>query len=138
MVVMINVLTHGKVPAYFTPDSAALDCYAAEPAIVPMRGRVQVSLGFVIAIPEGYHGQLLPLDSMAIRDGVFAIPQTISPDYGAPIAVLLANHSDWPREIAEGDRVCQLLIAPTTRVVLSKIGDLNDPNRRPGSGASKR
>jgi len=126
MDVAITVLHHGKIPQYTTPDAVGLECYASEPAIVPMRGgRVQVQLGFVIAIPAGFVGMIMPLEAMAIRDGVFPLPRTIDAGYRAPISALLLNASDWPCEIETGARVCQLVIMPAARVSLGLIGDQN-------------
>jgi dUTPase len=130
MDVAITILHHGKLPLYATPDAVGLECYASEPAIVPMRGgRVQVQLGFVIAIPPGFVGTIMPLDAMAIRDGVFPLPRTIDAGYRAPICALLLNASDWPCEIETGARVCQLVIVPAVRVVLGLVGDQNTSPR---------
>lgn len=126
MDVAITILHHGRMPQYITPDAVGLDCYASEPAIVPMRGgRVQVQLGFVIAIPAGFVGLILPLEAMAIRDGVYPMSRTIDAGYRAPISALLLNDSDWPCEIETGARVCQLVIVPVVRVMLAKLGDQN-------------
>lgn len=129
MDVPIRLLTNGKRPQYMTDGAAGLDCYASEPAIVPARSRTQVQLGFVIAIPPGYEGQIRPRSGIAMRDGVFAVLGTIDSDYRGPVTVLLHNSSGWPLGIEIGHRVCQLVICPVTHVDLVEVSGVSETVR---------
>jgi dUTP pyrophosphatase len=130
MDIAIKILSHGKLPYYPKPDAAALECFASEPAIIPAHGRAPVQLGFVIAIPDGHVGIICSLSGPAVRDDIYALPRTLDPAYRSPASILLVNVSPWPVEIETGMRVCQLVIVPTAKVNLVKVGDQNEAHRR--------
>jgi dUTP pyrophosphatase len=125
----IKIFPGGTMPKYMTADAAGLDCYAAHSAIVPERGRILVELGFAVAIPRGYEGQIRPRSGMALKAGVMAAIGTIDSDYRGMVKALLVNTSDFQLKVEAGDRVCQLVISPVVRAYVVEVGDLTDTER---------
>ena len=127
------------LPAYATAGSAGLDLLAAvpedAPVTIPPLGRAGVPTGLVLAIPEGYEGQVRPRSGLALRHGVTVLnsPGTIDADYRGELGVVLVNFGDEPFRVRRGDRIAQLVIAPVTRAALAEAPSL-EPTARGGGG----
>jgi dUTP pyrophosphatase len=129
MNIEIKLYPGGKAPAYMTADAAGMDCYAAHSAVVPENGRVLIDLGFALAIPQGFEGQIRPRSGMALRDGVVAAIGTIDADYRGQLKALLVNTTAFQLKVEAGDRVCQLVIAPVVRASLVEVAALESSER---------
>ncbi len=107
----------GQHPEYASPDAAGADLKAAEEARVAPGDRALVRTGVWMALPPGYEGQVRPRSGIAWKHGVTLLntPGTIDSDYRGEIKVLLINHGSEVFEIAPGDRIAQLVVAPVTR-----------------------
>ncbi|MCL1908509.1 MAG: dUTP diphosphatase [Holophagaceae bacterium] len=130
MKVSIHLLPHAKgmpLPDRATPNSAGMDLRAALPEgelVVLLPGdRFLVPTGLIMAIPEGYEGQVRPRSGLALKHGVTVLnsPGTIDSDYRNEVGVLLINHGQAPFEIKRGDRVAQLLISPVPECSWSQV-----------------
>jgi dUTP pyrophosphatase len=112
------------LPAYATPGAAGLDLVAAVPAGMPLRlepgRRALVPTGLVLELPAGFEGQVRPRSGLALRHGVTVLnsPGTIDADYRGEVQVIVANLGEAAFDIARGERIAQLVIAPVTRVGL--------------------
>jgi dUTP pyrophosphatase len=107
------------LPAYATAGSAAVDLRnAGETFTLAPGARRLVPTGLAIALPEGLEAQVRPRSGLAIHRGIGIInsPGTIDSDYRGEIQVPIINHDSAPQEIAHGERVAQLLVAPVVRV----------------------
>ena len=121
MQIPVHQLPHAvglDLPAYATPHAAGMDLRAAIPenetwSLEPGQRRL-VPTGLVIAIPEGFEGQVRPRSGLALRHGVTVLnaPGTIDSDYRGEVAVVLVNHGETIFELRRGERIAQLLIAP--------------------------
>ena len=122
------------LPAYETAGAAGMDLRAAEAAVLQPGARCLMPTGFAIALPEGHEAQVRPRSGLAVKHGVTVLnaPGTIDCDYRGEIKVPLINHGTEPFEIARGDRIAQMVIAPVTRAVLSEAAELDGTAR--GSG----
>ncbi|BDU71135.1 dUTP diphosphatase [Mesoterricola silvestris] len=119
--VPISFLPHGEglpLPERATPHAAGLDLRAALPegeawTLAPGERRL-VPTGLVMAIPEGYEGQVRPRSGLALKHGVTVLnaPGTIDADYRGEVAVVLVNHGTAPFTLARGERIAQFLLAP--------------------------
>ena len=112
--------SHHALPQYATALSAGLDLRAnLEEGITlqPMERRL-VPTGLSIALPEGYEAQVRPRSGLALKHGITLLntPGTIDADYRGEIGVIMVNLSDTPFNIADGDRIAQLVIAATNRL----------------------
>ena len=119
----VERLPHGadlSLPARATPDAAGFDLMAAVPApvVLPPTARAAIPTGLVLAIPDGYEGQVRPRSGLALRHGVTVVnaPGTIDADYRGEVMVLLINHGAEAFTIERGMRIAQLVIAPVQAV----------------------
>jgi len=124
------------LPAYATPGSAGIDLLAAvgSKIILQPGERKLISTGIRLAIPEGYEGQVRPRSGLALRNGISIVnsPGTIDFDYRGVVQVILINLSDEPFTIQRGDRIAQLVIAPTLCANLVEADSLPETTRGDG------
>ena len=124
------------MPAYQTPSAAGMDLAAAidKDIILNSGDRYAVPTGLVMAIPEGYEGQIRPRSGLATKYGVTVAnaPGTIDADYRGEIFVLLINLGADPFTINRGMRIAQIVIAPISQTSISVVEELDATTR--GSG----
>ena len=125
------------LPALATAGSAGADLRAAvdETLVLEPGERVLVKTGFAIALPAGYEGQVRPRSGLALDHGITIpnAPGTIDSDYRGEIKVILQNQGAAPFQIARGDRIAQLVVAPVTHAAYHEVDTL-DPTERGGGG----
>ena len=128
--------SHHALPSYSTLFSAGMDIRAnlSEPVtLAPMERRL-IPTGIFIALPEGYEAQIRPRSGLALKHGITIpySPGTIDADYRGEIGVILINLSDEDFTIADGERICQMVVAPHSRVVWTEAETLADSERGAG------
>lgn len=126
--VEIKKLLHGEdlpLPSYATMQSAGMDLYAAlsTPVVLNSFEKLLIPTGMVIAIPNGFEGQIRPRSGLAAKNGITVLnaPGTIDADYRGEVKVCLINLSKQPYEIKRGDRIAQILITPIPQVLWDEI-----------------
>lgn len=128
--------SHHPLPQYATVDSAGMDlrAYIKEPITIKPLERVLVSTGLYIELPQGYEAQIRPRSGLAFKHGLTVLnsPGTIDADYRGEIGVILINLSDQEFVIQDGERICQMIIAPYTRANLMEVKELTDTDRGDG------
>lgn len=128
--------SHHALPQYATALSAGLDLRAnLEEGITlqPMERRL-VPTGLSIALPEGYEAQVRPRSGLALKHGITLLntPGTIDADYRGEIGVIMVNLSDSPFNIADGDRIAQLVIARYEQAEWEAVEALDSTERGDG------
>lgn len=122
--VTVERLAHARdlpLPAYASAGSAGLDlCAATGPVHLAPGARAPVATGLVLAIPEGFEGQVRPRSGLARDHGVTVLnsPGTVDADYRGEILVLLVNLGEEPFVVERGMRIAQLVVAPVAPVRL--------------------
>lgn len=128
------------LPAYQTSGAVGMDlCAAIEaPLTIAPGERALVGTGWAIAVPDGFEGQVRPRSGLALTHGITVLnsPGTIDPDYRGELRVLLINHGREPFVITRGDRIAQLVIAPTVRAELVEMATLPPTTRGVGGYGS--
>ncbi|QKX03319.1 dUTP diphosphatase [Wolbachia endosymbiont of Litomosoides sigmodontis] len=126
--VKIKKLSYGKdlpFPCYATMQSAGMDLYAAldDSAILNPLERLLIPTGIIIAIPNGFEGEVRPRSGLAAKHGITVLnsPGTIDSDYRGEVKVCLINLSNQPYEIKRGDRIAQILIAPVSQIIWDDV-----------------
>ena len=108
------------LPHAATAGAAGLDLVAAINGDITLAEgkRARIPSGLILAIPEGYEGQIRPRSGLAHHHGITVTnaPATIDSDYRGEVQVLLINLGDAPFTISRGMRVAQLLVAPVTAI----------------------
>jgi len=124
------------LPAYETEQAVGMDLRAAvsEPLCLVPGQRVLVPTGIRIALPEGFEAQIRPRSGLAVDHGIGMVnaPGTIDADYRGEIRVILINHGHKPFMIHRGDRIAQMVIAPTCRAQWQAVDHLDDTPRGEG------
>jgi dUTP pyrophosphatase len=123
-VVTVRRLPHGRdlpLPAPASPGAAGADLMAAlvEPLTLAPGGRALVPTGLVLAIPNGYEGQVRPRSGLALHHGITVLnaPGTIDADYRGEVGVVLVNQGSEPFTVHRGMRIAQLVVARVARPI---------------------
>lgn len=128
--------SHHPMPAYATPQSAGMDIRAnlTEPVELKPLERKLIPTGLYIALPEGYEAQLRPRSGLALKHGLTLLnsPGTIDADYRGEIGVILVNLSAEPFTIADGERICQMVITTHAHVEWEAVETLDETERGAG------
>ena len=124
-----------SLPRQMTTHAAGHDLFACLDAPLELApgGRVAVSTGLAIALPEGHEAQVRPRSGLAWKHGVTVLnsPGTIDADYRGELRVLLINHGDAPFTIDHGDRIAQLVIAAVLPARFEESETLPEPTTGP-------
>lgn len=132
---IINKSKH-PLPQYATPLSAGLDLRADidSPITLRPRQRCLVPTGLYMALPPGYEAQVRPRSGLALKYGITVLnsPGTIDADYRGEICVVLANMSDEPFTVEDGERVAQMVIARHEQAEWEETDSLDDTLRGEG------
>ena len=127
-------------PAKGSEYAAGWDLYALEDSVVPFRKSVKLRTGIIVAIPDGYEGQVRARSSLGSKGLI--LPHsigTIDADYRGELFVLMT----WICEgdsytVKAGERMAQLLISPIPEVRFDEVSveDLGDTKRGTGGFGS--
>ena len=132
---IVNRSRHA-LPAYATAGAAGMDLRAQLEAPITLAplGRVLVSTGLFIELPQGYEAQVRPRSGLAIKHGLTVLnsPGTIDADYRGEIKVALVNLSAEPFEIQDGERIAQLVVARHEQVAWQPVEVLGETERGAG------
>lgn len=132
---IVNQSKHA-LPAYATSLSAGMDVRAniSEPVVVKPMERVLIPTGLFIQLPEGFEAQIRPRSGLALKHGITVLnsPGTIDADYRGEIRVILINLSTEPFIINDGERICQMVVAPHSQVQWEETASLEDSDRGEG------
>jgi dUTP pyrophosphatase len=126
------------LPSYETAGAAGADLRANLPdrgvLTLSPGGRALVPTGLRLAIPQGYEVQLRPRSGLALKHGITLpnSPGTIDSDYRGPLGVIVMNAGDADFEIAHGDRIAQMVVAPVLQAQFTQVAVLDTSAR--GSG----
>jgi len=122
------------LPSYATAAAAGLDLRADQAIALRPGERKLVPTGIALAIPAGYEGQVRPRSGLALRNGITCLnsPGTIDSDYRGEVCVILVNLGQENVELARGERIAQLVVAPVSRVELVQVNELPDTSRGAG------
>ena len=130
------------VPEYASEGAAGADLranFVDRGAVVVNPGaRVLVPTGLRLAIPDGFEVQLRPRSGLALKHGITLpnSPGTIDSDYRGPLGVIVMNAGTEPFEIAHGDRIAQMIVAPVVRADFREVSALSDTVRGAGGFGS--
>lgn len=132
----IQKLDHAQglpLPAYGSEDSAGLDLVAALDAPVTLKPleRYLIPCGIIIAIPQGFEGQIRPRSGLSLKHGITILnsPGTIDADYRGEVKALVVNFGQESFTIERGMRIAQLVIAPYTKISWQEVNDITENNK---------
>lgn len=126
------------LPVYETLGAAGADLRANLPdrgtVVLQPGARALVPTGLRLEIPQGYEVQIRPRSGLALKHGITLpnAPGTIDSDYRGPLGVIVMNAGHVEFEIAHGDRIAQMVVAPVLQARFELVEALSDTAR--GSG----
>ncbi|MGO2091269.1 MAG: dUTP diphosphatase [Microbacterium gubbeenense] len=127
------------VPTYAHPGDAGADLVSSIDVRLEPGQRAVVPTGVRIALPDGYAGFVVPRSGLAAKHGITIVnaPGTIDAGYRGEIKVALLNTDrDSAYDVAAGDRIAQLIVAPVVRARFLPVDDLDDSVRGDGGFGS--
>lgn len=129
--------SHHALPAYETHGAAGMDvrAYLPEgPVTLAPGDRALIGTGLYVQLPEGYEMQIRPRSGLAWKHGITIVntPGTVDSDYRGEIKVILMNAGREPFVVADGERVCQMVIQQYTRVRWESVERLDRTERENG------
>lgn len=124
------------LPEYAQPGDAGADLRSSVDEVLPPRGRMLISTGVSLALPENCVGLVWPRSGMAVKKGIDCGAGVIDSGYRGEIKVLLFNHSDEAFPIKKGDRIAQLLVQKVERVRFKQVEELPESDRGAGGFGS--
>lgn len=132
---VVNRSRHG-LPAYATPLSAGMDVRAnIESPVTLLSGqRALIPTGLYVQLPAGMEMQIRPRSGLALKHGVTLVnaPGTVDADYRGEIGVIVINHGTEPFVINDGERICQMVVAPYAHVEWAEAESLDSTERGAG------
>lgn len=132
---IINTSRHA-LPAYATDASAGMDLRAnlSEPVTLKPLERRLIPTGLFIELPVGYEAQIRPRSGLALKHGITVLnsPGTIDADYRGEIGVILVNLSATDFVVADGERICQMVIARHEQAEWVEVTELDATERGAG------
>ena len=132
----INIVNKSEnpLPQYAREGDAGMDICASEDVQIKAFNWTTVSTGIYLEIPEGYECQIRSRSGLAAKFGVFVLnsPGTIDSGYRGEVKIILKNEDHRPYEVKSGDRIAQMVFAPTTTAILKEVAELSDTERGEG------
>lgn len=124
------------LPEYQTAGSSGMDLRAwlEAPVVLQPGERRLVNTGIYLALPPGFEAQIRPRSGTSFRKGLTLVntPGTIDSDYRGEILVPLINLSGEAQEIADGERIAQMVVARYERVAWQPTAELSPTDRGAG------
>ena len=131
--VKIGKTSSNPLPHYATEGAAGLDLRAnldLPLELQPMERRL-IPTGLFIELPTGYEAQVRPRSGLAVKQGLTCLnsPGTVDSDYRGEIKILLINLSGETQIIRHGDRIAQMVVQKSEKVVLDQVQVLTQTTR---------
>ena len=128
-------------PTYGSEFAAGADLYAltgGETVRFKPGETKMIHTGIAVEIPEGYAGLVYARSGIATKRGLAPANKVgvIDSDYRGEVMVSLHNHSNEEQEIADGERIAQLVIAPFLAAEFTECDELTDTQRGEGGFGS--
>jgi dUTP pyrophosphatase len=157
--ISIEICREGvKTPTYSRKGDAGMDVCAAIDVLLEPGATVIVPTGLRFAIPEGYEIQVRPRSGISLHTPLRIpnSPGTIDAGYRDELGILMTNSSPiapaeedeevqplgldarggrfGPYQIRKGDRIAQIVLAETTRMIFEVVADVRSIGEDRGGG----
>lgn len=95
-----------------------------------------IPTGLYMDIPYGYEVQIRPRSGLSLKHGltVANTPGTIDSDYRGEVCVIMVNIGIEPVTINDGDRICQMVVAPVAHALWQDAGNSLSQTTRGAGG----
>ena len=128
------------LPKYGSAYAAGADLAAAldEPVAIAPGETKLIPTGLAMEIPMGYAGLIYARSGLAAKRGLAPANKVgvVDADYRGEVMVALHNHSNQAQQVAPGERIAQLVVAPFLAVEFEAAQALDDTVRGGGGFGS--
>lgn len=130
------------LPSYESAGAAGADLRAnlrdREGVVLEPGQRALIPTGLRVEIPSGYEVQVRPRSGLALKHGITLAnsPGTIDSDYRGELGVIVMNAGDAAFEVAHGERIAQMVVAPVVQAGFVLSEDLSETARGKGGFGS--
>ena len=126
------------LPRYAHIGDAGMDVCSVEDYELQPGERHLFSTGWAAEIPSGYEIQVRPRSGLANKHGITVLnsPGTVDSNYRGLKGVILINLGSFSVNIKAGDRIAQLVVAPTTKCEPVEVAEVHDTERGTGGFGS--
>jgi len=130
-----------ELPSYASNGSAGLDlraCVDKELLVSPGDTHL-IPTGIAIYIRDpGYAGLIVPRSGLGHKHGIVLgnLVGLIDSDYQGQLFVSCWNRGETPYNVAEGERIAQLVIVPVAQVKFNQVESFDDSERGTGGFGS--
>jgi len=118
-----------QLPQTMRKGDAAMDLYSYRDYKIEPDERVVVDSGIIMAIPEGYWGNIRDRGGLPVKHGIHTMSGVIDSNYRGEIKIVMINLGQETYTIKKGHRVCQIIIAKYENIGIEEVGELDDTNR---------
>lgn len=96
--------------------------------------RSLIPTGLYMQLPAGYECQIRPRSGLALRNGITILnsPGTVDADYRGEIGVIVMNAGTEPFVIADGERICQMVIKEYVKASWEEVSRIDETKRGDG------
>lgn len=130
----------GELPQYQSRLAAGFDVRAQldDKILLQPGQRTLIPTGLAFEIPLGFEIQARPRSGWALKQGMTVLntPGTIDADYRGEVKIIAINLGHEPVEIADQERVAQLVLAPVWQAELEVVTHLTESDRGVGGFGS--
>lgn len=143
--VKIMLEENGIMPKKSHEDDMGYDLFAANDYYIRYGETVVVSAGFKMALPveEDYiwEAQIRPRSGLSLKTKIRVAnaPGTVDAGYRGIVGVIIHNAGTSKEDnysICKGDKIAQMVITRTPKVVLEQVPELDDTERSEGGFGS--
>lgn len=131
---------NAKIPTFGSEFAAGFDLYACNTENITIQpGKtVLIHTGLAMEIPVGYGGFVYARSGLATKKGLAPANKVgvIDADYRGEIMVALHNQSETEQQVAAGERIAQMVIAPFLKVDFNEVDNLEETVRGAGGFGS--
>lgn len=117
------------IPSRAHGTDSGLDVHSSVAHLLLPGERKMIGTGLAAVIPAGYEIQVRPRSSLS-RKGIDAAFGTVDNGYRGEIGIVLVNNTKFSFEIAAGDRIAQLVLAPVALDYAVEETDILDETER--------
>lgn len=125
-----------KVPSYAHPGDAGFDLYALEKVVIPVGGRVLVSTGIALEIPDGSVGLIWDKSGLSTTYGLKTLAGVVDAGYRGEVKVGMINLGTEDYLVGAGQKIAQMLLQKVERVEIVEVTELGETARGEGGFGS--
>tara|TARA_Y100001936_G_scaffold238854_1_gene271158 strand:+ start:2293 stop:2730 length:438 start_codon:yes stop_codon:yes gene_type:complete len=122
-----------KLPDYKTVGASGMDLIAfiKKPINIEPYKSSLIPTGLSLSFSKEYEIQIRPRSGLAVKNNISVLntPGTIDSDYRGEIKVILYNHGNKEFTVNNGDRIAQMVLAPTIKMEMEETDHLPETVR---------